>query len=84
MIQSTPDLHCQHHVPQQLSVAGVIFGEDYLLELALTSGFYQRSPRKIDACSMLAAICSSKIKTLSSYAEKKTKKSILKRSPPLT
>jgi hypothetical protein len=53
-----PDLHCQHHVTQQLSVAAVIFGEDYLLELTLTSGFYQRAPRKIDACSMLAASCS--------------------------
>lgn len=53
-----PNLHCKHHIPQQLSVAGVIFGEDYLLDLAVTSGFYQRSPRKIDACSMLAAICS--------------------------
>ena len=58
MNQLIPNLHCQHHSPQQLSVAGVIFGEDYLLELAVTSGFYKRSPRKIDVCSMLGAICS--------------------------
>lgn len=62
MIQPFPNLHCQHHIPQQLSVAGVIFGEDYLLELAVTSGFYKRSPRKIDVCSMLAAICSEAVK----------------------
>lgn len=58
MSQHLPDLHCQNHIPKQLTVAGVIFGEDYLLDLAVTSGFYKRSPRKIDACSMLAAICS--------------------------
>jgi len=58
MTQPTPDLRCQHHSPRQLTVAGVIFGEDYLLEQAVTSGFYKRSPRKIDACSMLAAVCS--------------------------
>ena len=58
MNQPIPNLRCQHHTHQQLSVAGVIFGEDYLLELALSSGFYKRSPRKIDACSILAAICS--------------------------
>lgn len=58
MNQPISNLHCQHHNPQQLTVAGVIFGEEYLLDLAVSSGFYQRSPRKIDACSMLAAICS--------------------------
>ena len=58
MRQPIPNLQCQHHIPHQLTVAGVIFGEEYLLDLALTSGFYKRSPRKISACSMLAAICS--------------------------
>jgi len=58
MRQPIPNLQCQHHIPHQLTVAGVIFGEEYLLDLAVTSGFYKRSPRKISACSMLAAICS--------------------------
>jgi hypothetical protein len=35
-----------------------VLGEEYLLDLAVTSGFYKRSPRKISACFMLAAICS--------------------------
>lgn len=58
MNQPFPNLHCQHHNPQQLTVAGVIFGETYLLDLAVSSGFYKRPPRKIDACSIVAAICS--------------------------
>jgi hypothetical protein len=57
MKQSISNLHCLHHIPKQLTIASVIFGEDYLLDLAVSSGFYKRSPRKIDACSMLAAIC---------------------------
>jgi len=58
MSRLNPDLHCHHHTSQQLSVAGVIFGENYLLELARSSGFYKRSPRKINVCSLLVAICS--------------------------
>jgi hypothetical protein len=58
MSHPIPNIHRQHHVPQQLTVVGVIFGKDYLLDVALASNFYKRSPRKIDACSMLGAICS--------------------------
>ena len=40
MNQTIPNLHCEHHTFQHLSIADVIFGEDYLLDLAVTSGFY--------------------------------------------
>jgi hypothetical protein len=43
--------------PKHLSIGHVIFTEDYLLQLARTSGFARRTPRKIDACSLLASIC---------------------------
>ena len=62
MNHSGPDLHCQDHCPNNLSIAGVLFHEHYLLELAVASGFYKRSPRKIDVASLLAAICTEALK----------------------
>lgn len=60
--QPPPDLHCPHVCSRQLTIAGVIFDEHYLLELAVASGFYKRSPRKVDVCSLLAAICAEAVK----------------------
>lgn len=43
--------------PKHLTIGQTIFSEDYLLDLAKTSGFLKRKPRKIDAISLLGSIC---------------------------
>jgi len=58
---STPSL-CSPHSPRRLTIGEAIFDNDYLLELAKSSGFHKRSPRKIDACSLLASICAESVK----------------------
>jgi hypothetical protein len=45
--QSTPSSR------RRLTLGQAIFSEDYLLDLARTSGFLRRAPRKIDACGLL-------------------------------
>jgi hypothetical protein len=45
-----------------VSLGETLFEEAYLLELAVTTGFYKRSPRKIDICNLLAAICAEGVK----------------------
>lgn len=44
-------------LPRFLTIGQTLFAEDYLLDLAKTSGFLKRTPRKIDAGALLAAIC---------------------------
>lgn len=55
-------LRCQHHRPQHLTIANLLFDEHYLLELAIATGFYKRVPRKIDICSLLSATCAESVK----------------------
>lgn len=55
-------LHCEKSSPQHLTIGGTVFDEVCLLELAVSSGFYKRSPRKIDVCNLLAAICAEGVK----------------------
>lgn len=55
-------LRCQHHRPQHLTIANLLFDEHYLLEMAIATGFYKRDPRKIDICSLLSAICAESVK----------------------
>ena len=49
------------------SIGQTIFSEDYLLDLAKTSGFLKRTPRKIDACGLLASICAECLNGSPSY-----------------
>lgn len=44
-------------LPRFLTIGQTLFAKDYLLDLAKTSGFLKRTPRKIDAGALLAAIC---------------------------
>lgn len=62
MNHPTTQLRCQHHRSKNLTIGGALFQEQYLLELAIASGFYKRAPRKIDVCSLLAVICAEAIK----------------------
>lgn len=62
MIQPPTQLPSEPHSSRRLTIGGAIFDEGYLLELAKTSEFYKRPPRKIDICSLLAAICAEGIK----------------------
>jgi len=55
--QSASAPHITAHFPKHLTIGQALFTEDYLLDLAKASGFYKRSPRRIDACSLLASIC---------------------------
>lgn len=57
MDQSLIQLHCEHNSSKSITIGEAIFDANYLLELAKTSGFYKRTPRKIDICSLLASIC---------------------------
>lgn len=51
-----------HTDSRRISIGQVIFTEEYLLQLARTSGFAKRAPRKIDVCSLLASLCEEGIK----------------------
>ena len=44
-------------LPRFLTLGQTIFAEDYLLELAKTSGFLKRTPRQIAAGALLASLC---------------------------
>lgn len=57
MPNSTPTSASASCPPRHFPIGQTIFTRDYLLDLAKTSGFSQREPRKIDACSLLASIC---------------------------
>lgn len=50
-----------------VSIAGIPFDEDYLLQVARSSNFYNRTPRKIDVCNLLAALCVEGLKGSPSY-----------------
>lgn len=54
-------------LPRFLTIGQTIFAEDYLLDLAKTSGFLKRTPRKIDACGLLASICAECLNGSPSY-----------------
>lgn len=54
-------------LPRFFTIGQTIFAEDYLLNLAKTSGFLKREPRKIDACGLLASICAECINGSPSY-----------------
>ena len=53
--------------PRHLTIGQSIFSEEYLLDLARTSGFLKRAPRKIDACGLLASICAECLNGSPSY-----------------
>ena len=53
--------------PRCLTIGQTIFSEDYLLDLAKTSGFLKRTPRKIDACVLLSSICAECLNGSPSY-----------------
>ncbi len=53
--------------PRSLTIGQTIFSEDYLLDLAKSSGFLKRTPRKIDACGLLASICAECLNGSPSY-----------------
>ena len=53
--------------PRCLTIGQTIFSEDYLLDLAKSSGFLKRTPRKIDACGLLASICAECLNGSPSY-----------------
>jgi hypothetical protein len=59
--QSSPSL------PRFLTIGQTIFAKDYLLDLAKTSGFVKRTPRKIDPCGLLASICAECLNGSPSY-----------------
>ena len=59
--QSLPSL------PKFFAIGPTIFAEDYLLHLAKTSGFLKRTPRKIDACGLLASLCAQCLNVTPSY-----------------
>lgn len=52
---------------RRITIGQTIFSEDYLLDLAKTSGFLKRTPRKIDACGLLASICTECLNGSPSY-----------------
>lgn len=63
MKHSLTNLHCEERSSSQsFSVGEAVFEQTFLLELAVASGFYKRSPRKIDVCSLLVAICTESVK----------------------
>lgn len=53
--------------PRRLTIGQTIFSEDYLRDLAKISGFLKRTPRKIDACGLLASICAECLNGSPSY-----------------
>lgn len=67
MIAISPTSQCSPISPRHLTIGQTIFSEDYLLDLAKTSGFIKRTPRKIDACSLLASICTECLNGSPSY-----------------
>jgi hypothetical protein len=50
-----------------LTIGQAIFSEDYLRDLAKSSGFLRRTPRKIDACGLLASLCAQCLNASPSY-----------------
>jgi hypothetical protein len=66
---STPSiqLHSQDSSSRFLAIGGILFDERYLLDLAQSSNFCKRTPRKIDVCNLTAAICVEALKGSPSY-----------------
>lgn len=65
-----PLISTSHHkpsAPRHLTIGQTIFSEEYLLNLARTSGFLKRAPRKIDPCGLLASICAQCLNGSPSY-----------------
>ena len=58
---------CSPSSPQFLIPGETLFSEDYLRELAKTCGFLKRTPRKVDACSLLASLCAECLRGSPSY-----------------
>lgn len=54
-------------IPKCFAIGQTIFAEDYLLNLAKTSGFLKRAPRKITPCGLLASIFAQCLKGSPSY-----------------
>ena len=52
-----PLVPTSHPAATQLSLGQTILTRDYLLKAAKSSGFHQRTPRKIHACDLLATVC---------------------------
>ena len=50
-------LRSQDSTSPFIAIAGIPFDEHYLLEVARSSNFYKRAPRKIYVCNILAALC---------------------------
>ena len=67
MTTTSPTSQCSPVSPRCLTIGQTIFSEDYLRDLAKTSGFLKRTPRKIDACGLLAAICAECLNGSPSY-----------------
>lgn len=67
MTTISPTSQCSPFNPRYLTIGQTIFSEDYLLDLAKTSGFLKRIPRKIDACGLLASICAECLNGSPSY-----------------
>ncbi|MFY8269397.1 MAG: IS4 family transposase, partial [Terrimicrobiaceae bacterium] len=57
MNPSDIQLRSQDSTSPFIAIAGIPFDEHYLLEVARSSNFYKRTPRKIDVCNLLVAIC---------------------------
>jgi hypothetical protein len=67
MASNSPTAQCAPSSPRRLTIGQSIFSGDYLLDLARTSGFLKRAPRKIDACDLLASICAECLNGSPSY-----------------
>jgi hypothetical protein len=67
MTEISQTSQCSPSLPRFLTIGQTIFAEDYLLDLAKTSGFLKRTPRKIDACGLLASICAECLNGSPSY-----------------
>lgn len=58
----SPSPSATDSLPKPLTIGHALFSKDYLLQTAKASGFQKRLPRKIDAPSLLAAVCAQCIK----------------------
>ena len=67
MAANSPTSQSASSSPRCLTIGESIFSEEYLLDLAKTSGFLKRAPRKIDACGLLASICAECLNGSPSY-----------------
>jgi len=63
----TPTPPASPSLPKFLALGPTLFAEDYLRDLAKTSGFLKRTPRKIDVCGLLASLCAECLQGSPSY-----------------